>query len=445
MGLLFFPRGGSSHVAQNLAAALPAAGWQATILSGSLSLPGRPGDAREFYRGLDVHTVDFTPAFAAPDPLRADPPFHPSYEDREGAPDRVFARLDDAAFEHQVEAWARALEAAGAADADVLHLHHLTPLNEAAARVAPDVPVVGHLHGTELLMLEAIEEGGAEWPYGAEWEVRMRRWAARCERLIVLSDNQVHRVEGLLGIDGERCVQVSNGFDPDVFYPCPLDRAAYWRRHLVDEPQGWRPGEEAGSVGYGEEDLKAFAGGPTLLYVGRFTAVKRVGLLIEAYARARMEFEHPAPLVIVGGYPGEWEGEHPADTIERTDAEGVFLAGWHGHDELPGFLNASDVVVLPSVREQFGQVLVEGMACRLPAIAVDAHGPGEIVSHGETGWLVEPDDRDGLAAALVEAVNRPEERRRRGAKAREAALERYSWPALAEEVAAVYAAARGAE
>jgi glycosyltransferase involved in cell wall biosynthesis len=99
--------------------------------------------------------------------------------------------------------------------------------------------------------------------------------------------------------------------------------------------------------------------------------------------------------------------------------------------------------VLPSVREQFGQVLVEGMACRLPAIAVDAHGPGEIVSDGETGWLVEANDRDGLAAALVEAVNHPGERRRRGDRAREVALDRYSWPALASEVAAVYEAARG--
>ncbi len=356
----------------------------------------------------------------------------------------VFARLDGAAYEHQVDAWARALAGAGAAAAEVLHLHHLTPINEAAARVAPDVPVVGHLHGTELLMLEAIELGDAEWPHGAEWETRMRRWAKRCERLIVLSDNQVHRAERLLGIDGERCVQVSNGFDPELFRPRPLDRAAHWRRHLVDEPQGWRPGEEAGSLGYAAEDLEAFAGGPTLLYLGRFTAVKRVGLLIEAYARARLEFEHPAPLVLVGGYPGEWEGEHPADAIARTGAEGVFLAGWHGHDELPGFLNASDAVVLPSVREQFGQVLVEGMACGLPAIAVDAHGPGEIVSHGETGWLVEPDDLRGLAGALVEAVNRPEERRRRGERAREVALERYSWPALAREVAAVYEAARRA-
>ena len=169
MGLLFFPRGGSAHVARNLATALPHAGWEAKIVSGSLSRPGRPGDARAFYRGLDVHPVDFTAALEAPDPLLADPPFHPSYEDRRGAPDRVFAALGDDYAEHLAAAWAEQLEAAGARDADVLHLHHLTPLNEAAARVAPDAPVIGHLHGTELLMLEAIRNEPDRWAHAASW------------------------------------------------------------------------------------------------------------------------------------------------------------------------------------------------------------------------------------------------------------------------------------
>jgi glycosyltransferase involved in cell wall biosynthesis len=446
MGLLFFPRGGSSHCAQNLASALPSAGWDVTVLSGSLRLPGRPGDAREFYRGLDVRTVDFTAALEAPDPLLADPPFHPSYEDRPGAPDAIMSSLDDVRYQHQVTAWARALEAAGAAQADVLHLHHLTPLNEAARRVAPGVPVVGHLHGTELLMLEEIEARGHHaGPFAWRWAERMRCWAAGCERLIVISDSQVARAEALLGIDPERCVLVPNGFDPDVFERRPVPRLAHWRRHLVESPQGWAPDGEAGSVAYTEADLEPFAGdGPVLLYVGRFTAVKRVPLLVEAYARARPGFLRPAPLVILGGYPGEWEGEHPLEAIERTGARDVFLAGWHGHDELPAFLSAADAVILPSVREQFGQVLVEGMACGLPAVAVDAYGPSEVVDHGDTGWLVGADDVDGLANALVEVVNRPEERTRRGERARTVARERYAWPALATRVAQTYAGAREA-
>jgi glycosyltransferase involved in cell wall biosynthesis len=308
------------------------------------------------------------------------------------------------------------------------------------------VPIVGHLHGTELLMLEAIDRDPRRWPHGEAWAERMRGWAAACERIIVLSERQVERAERLLPIEAERCVLIPNGFDPENFVPRHVDHAALWRRMLVDEPRGWAPGEEPGSVGYAAADLAPFADAegetPVLLYVGRFTEVKRLPLLVEAYARARPGFNRRAPLVLVGGFPGEWEGEHPLDAVRRLGAEDVFLAGWHEHHELPDILAAADAIVLASVREQFGQVLVEGMACGLPAIAVDAHGPADIVEHGETGWLVEPDDVVGLSNALVEAVNRPLERRRRGRLASIDAHERFAWPALAEEVAAVYDAAR---
>jgi glycosyltransferase involved in cell wall biosynthesis len=414
------------------------------VLSGSISLPGHPGDAAAFYRGLDVRPVDMTRALQSPDPLSADPPLHPSYEDRDGAPDRIFACLDDTDAEHQVAAWARALQSAGAANADVLHLHHLTPIHEAARRAAPGVPVVGHLHGTELLMLEAIQRDPERWAFGPAWAERMRDWAYSCQRLIVLSETQIERAERVLGLEGDRYVLVPNGFDPRTFTPRRIDHAALWRRMLVEEPRGWAPDGE--TIRYPESALSAFADPetPVLLYVGRFTEVKRLPLLIEAYARAKPGFRHPAPLVLVGGFPGEWEGEHPLDAVRRTGAQDVFLAGWHEHHELPDILAATDVVVLPSVREQFGQVLVEGMACGLPAIAVDAHGPADIVDHGRTGWLVEPDDVTGLANALVEAVNRPEERRRRGEAAAADVAERYAWPALSREVAAVYDEARDA-
>jgi glycosyltransferase involved in cell wall biosynthesis len=416
MGLLFYPRGGSAHVARNLAEALPVIGWDVTILSGSVTLPGHPGDANRFYRGLDVRPLDMTRALEARDPMSADPPLHPSYEDRPDAPDRVFGLLDDEDFEHQVRAWCRALQAAGAAHADVLHLHHLTPLYAAAKRVAPEVPIVGHLHGTELLMLEAIDQDPARWPYGEAWAERLRHWATTAARIIVQSEKQVERAERVLAVDPARYAVIPNGYDPARFTRRPVDRAKVWRGVL---------GEDFGDA-------------PVILYVGRFTEVKRVPLLIEAYERARPGFDRRAPLVLVGGFPGEHEAEHPSDTIARVGAHDVHLAGWHEHDELPDMLNASDAIVLPSVREQFGQVLVEGMACGLPAIAVDAHGPADIVRHGETGWLVEPDDLDGLTNALVEAVNRPWERRRRGASAAQDVAGRYSWPVLARDVGALY-------
>ncbi len=443
MGIMFSPRGGSAQVVRGLAAALPDHGWDVTVVSSSLA---GDSDATRFYSGLDLRALDATAALGAPDPLLADPPLHPSYEDRPGAPDRVFAAVDDAVYEHQVRAWSTALADAGAAHADVLHLHHLTPLHEAAARVAPHVPVVGHLHGTELLMLERIADGTApdSWTHAEEWVERMRRWAARCEQTILLTERQLPRVVELLDLDPERCVAIPNGVDPSRFRVADMavDRRAFWRHHLVEEPRGWAPGLAAGSVAYTDADLAAFRHGPTLLYVGRFTEVKRIGLLIRAFARAQSRFPQRTPLVLVGGHPGEWEGEHPLDAVAASGARDVFLAGWHEQDALPSFFAAGDVVVLPSVREQFGQVLVEGMACGLPAIAVDAMGPADIVRDGETGWLVPPDDETALAEALADAAGDAAERRRRGEAARRDVIARFARDAVAARVADTYGRAR---
>jgi glycosyltransferase involved in cell wall biosynthesis len=440
----FFPRGGSSHVARELARQLVALGWEVTLISGSRTDLGPAASAAEFYSGLDVRPVDFTPALDSPDPIRAQggpgtAPMHPSFEDRPGAPDRVFAMLDDEAFELQAGAWARELERADAASADVLHIHHLTPIHEAARRVAPGVPVVGQVHGTELLMLERIAAGAPpEWGYADRWAGRMHAWAARCERVLAAPAN-LDRVVELLAVERDRLVPTPNGFDPELFHPRELDRAAHWRRHLADEPHGWAPGGEPGSVSYPPEQVATLAEGPVLLYVGRFTEVKRIPLLVRAFARARPSFATPAGLVILGGYPGEWEGEHPAEAIESVGAEDVFLAGWHGHDELPGFLNASDALAMPSVRESFGQVMVEAMACALPVVAARTFSSVGIVDEGRTGWLVPADDEGALAEALAEVVNEPAERERRGVEAREAALERYSWPSIAARVSEVLA------
>ena len=442
LALIFFPRGGSAQVARYLAGALPAAGWEATIACGSLGPVGEESHAAGFYGGLDVRPLDYTVAGQAPDPLRADPPFQPSYEDREGAPDRIFASVDDRDYERLVETWIDHLGRADAAKADVLHLHHLTPVNEAAERAFPAVPRVGHLHGTELLMLREIDEGPPKgWDHAAAWAERMRRWARGCERLFVLSPDAVRRVPDLLGVDPGRVVWAPNGFDPVGFQRRPVSgpaRVEHWRRWLVEEPRGWDSSGKPGTVTYSEDQLEPFAEGRVLLYVGRYTEVKRIPLLIRAHARARASFDRSAPLVLLGGFPGEWEGPHPLDVVKETGDDHVFLAGWRGHADLPDGLNAADLLVLPSVREQFGQVLVEAMACGLPVIAANAHGPAEIVDHGETGWLVPADDEEAMVKALVEGVNGDAERRRRGDAAIVASRGRYSWPALAREVAATY-------
>jgi glycosyltransferase involved in cell wall biosynthesis len=444
--ILFSPRGGSAHAARALAGGLRNKGWDVTLVAGSRRDLGLHGNARAFYG--EVRPVDFDAALAsdAPQRFEAPPgsaPLHPSFEDRPGAPDRVFAVLDDHEYELQVAAWSRELAHAGAPEMDVLHLHHLTPLNEAAARVAPHVPIVGQLHGTELLMLERMTaEDPPAWPFAARWATRIRGWAQECTRL-VLAPAGVERAVTLLEVPPQRVVAMPNGVDLDLFTPTTLDRRAFWRRVLVEQPQGWLPGEPPGSVGYREEDVRALADGVVLLYVGRFTAVKRLDRLIAAFGRVQRRLEAPAGLVLVGGHPGEWEGEHPAQIAARLDVPQVFLAGWQSHDALPTFFSAADAIVLASEREQFGQVLVEGMACGLPAVATRSVGPAAIVEDGHTGWLVDPDDESSLDAALTDVVTNQVERERRGRLARKVVRERYSWTRAAERLASVLEEAAG--
>ena len=97
MGLAFFPRGGSAHVARNLArdAAAQRLGRDGRLRA-RCTLPGRAGRrARVLPRARRAPASTSRARSQAADPLLADPPMHPSYEDRPGAPDRVFASLDD--------------------------------------------------------------------------------------------------------------------------------------------------------------------------------------------------------------------------------------------------------------------------------------------------------------------------------------------------------------
>ena len=439
--LFFFPRGGSAQVARALARAVPPAGWQVTLAAGSLGRWGEPTHAASFFAGLDVHPLDYSPALERAESLVAPVSFPPSYEDRPGAPDRVFAAVDDARYERLVAAWIELLARAGAGSADVLHLHHLTPANEAAARAFPAVPVLGQLHGTELAMLRVIAAGAPPgWRYARAWGRRLRAWARRCALLVVPPGAEADAAL-LLGLERARLRGLPSGVELERFSPRPLaekERLAFWRRWLVEQPRGWDQSGRPGSIAYADEELAPFRAGDTVfLYVGRYTAVKRLPLLISAHARAVARLGRPAPLVLVGGHPGEWEGEHPLATARRLGNRQVFLAGWRPHEQLPQALNAADALVLPSVAEAFGLVLVEAMACGLPVIACRAHGPAAIVDLGSTGWLIAPDDEDALVDALLAAAIGYQERRARGRRA-QTASRRYDWAEIAARFATLY-------
>jgi len=448
MGFYFYPRGGGAQVARYLSRALVGTPWEPTVFSGSLGSDLEPSCARRFFSNLRLASLDYGPAVlswvAGGDPMSATVPMHASYEDKPSVPDRQFFDLDDAAFTRQVESWKRFLGSARCVPA-LVHLHHLTPMHEAVHQLWPHVPVITHLHGTELKMLDSPDEA----PFADEWTCRMRRWAQRSATVVTVSAMDHQLALELLAVPTQRVVTIANGVDTDVFAPRVLtvsERLARWQRWLVDDPRGWRPGEREGSVRYATEELSAFVDAqgspvPVVLFAGRFLRFKRLQLLIEAHHAMRQATGTAAVLVIVGGYPGEWEGEHPYDTVRRLGAQGVFFVGWRDHADLAEALACSDVFAAPSVDEPFGLVYLEAMAAGLPPIATNTGGPRAFINVDPTrptGWMVPPDDMEAFAQALTEAVSEPLTRAARGRRAERFVRERYSWASAADEFAQLY-------
>jgi phosphatidylinositol alpha-mannosyltransferase len=159
--------------------------------------------------------------------------------------------------------------------------------------------------------------------------------------------------------------------------------------------------------------------GRRILFVGRPERRKGLPVLLDAFARLGREAE----LVLVGPAGSYGRGVH---ALGRVDAA-----------ELRRQLADADVLCAPSLRgESFGLVLAEAMAAGLPVVASAIPGYVDVVPE-TVGRLVEPGNAEAIATALRQLLDDEPLRRALGERGREVA-KRYAWPAIAEQVHAVY-------
>jgi glycosyltransferase involved in cell wall biosynthesis len=105
-------------------------------------------------------------------------------------------------------------------------------------------------------------------------------------------------------------------------------------------------------------------------------------------------------------------------------------------------LRSADLFLLTTEPpESFGIVVIEAMACGLPAVASDYPGVRAVVDDGETGLLVPQGDPGAVAAALDRLAADPAERERMGAAGRAKAEAEWNWSRLVERMDAAYAEA----
>jgi glycosyltransferase involved in cell wall biosynthesis len=145
----------------------------------------------------------------------------------------------------------------------------------------------------------------------------------------------------------------------------------------------------------GADPFVHLPGRPRVLFVGRIVRPKGVTTLVQAVARCRTP---GMQLVFVGDGPDRNRVERLARQLQVSAR--VHVTGFIAHDLIPAALATADVLVLPSVYEELGTVLVEALHAHLPVIATRVGGIPEIVEHGVTGLVVNPGDPAALATAI---------------------------------------------
>ena len=202
-----------------------------------------------------------------------------------------------------------------------------------------------------------------------------------CDAVVAVSSDLKNRIERL-GITPAKVRTIHNGVDIALFKP--MDRQnAVARKGLSKQTK-------------------------KIIYVGGLLPVKGVGVLIEAMS-VLAGYRSDVELVLVGANE---KGRNDRKFIRMVKnlglQEKVVSVNKVRNDEIPLWLAASDVFVLPSFSEGFGLSLVEALACGRPVVSTTCGGPEDIVTE-EVGILVSPGDVGALARAIAHILDHPQE------------------------------------
>jgi len=179
---------------------------------------------------------------------------------------------------------------------------------------------------------------------------------------------------------------------------------------------------------------------PRYLVSGRIAPSKRLGSVLEAFARVRSAL--PVASLEVFGVAEPRHAHHAASLVAAA-GPGVVFRG--ASFDLAYLEEPWTAAVIVGTNQGCPNAVLEAMAAGIAVIANASGGTGELVVHGESGWLL-PEDADAgaIAAAMLEAWCEPGKAATRSVQGRACAQERFGMPAMAARYLEVLAPATAA-
>lgn len=163
---------------------------------------------------------------------------------------------------------------------------------------------------------------------------------------------------------------------------------------------------------------------PRILCLGRLAVQKGFDVALTAFASITDHFPS-ARLILAGDGPERSALEHRVADLGLANV--VDFLGWVSpHDVLP-LINTATMVVIPSRWEGLPSVVLQAAMMARPVVATRVSGLSEVVVHQNTGLLVEPEDSQALAEAIVLLLDQSETAVRMGLAARRRVQELFNW------------------
>ena len=248
---------------------------------------------------------------------------------------------------------------------DILHVHYAMPhaISAILARdiAKRDVKIVTTLHGTDITVLGFDKTFRKMISYGIE----------QSDAVTAVSEDLVARTRQQLNVDQEIEV-IYNFVNEEVYYK--KERSELKSHYQIAQDE------------------------KVLVHISNFRQVKRIPDIIHTFYNVRQQVK--SKLLLVGDGPEIQTAFELVDEL-GIDEDVLFLGRQKNISDL---LSMSDLILLMSEQESFGLVLLEAMACEVPAIGTNIGGIPEVIVHGETGFLVDLGDSEQAAAYAVQLL-----------------------------------------
>jgi len=249
---------------------------------------------------------------------------------------------------------------------------------------------------------------------GSKW---IDRFFARHTQFGIANSKRVQRLMlDYLDWPESRIVQIGNGLDTDVFSPKNPDPELRKRLGLPEN-------------------------GRIVTMVGRFAKQKNWPMFARL-AKIVTDARPNVCFVTVGRMEDpDSVYEEVKDLVDKAALGPDQIRFLGQRRDVNEILAQSDLFVLTSDYEGMPNAVLEAMGCALPIIATRISGTEEIVMDDKTGFLVEPDDAEGMAERVLYCLDKPEEAEAIGGQAREYVVENFSFERMAQEHRKIYLAA----